>query len=189
VLFAIALVAVASALVRFTHTEPLPVRDNIDVLNTLDGFTRAASPASGNTIPQFLSSAGRLGVLSESGVPTDPVRGIHESDLMEGFCSQSVSRQVRHEYPGFYDTWPDDKLERMVLEKHPEYTERVCVLSVRFGATASEIIKYELKPRSIPGQAALWLRTLVLTIVFAVACLNVYYRLIIGRLVASRGGA
>ena len=182
VLFAIAVVAVGAALIHFTHTDPLPIRDNIQILNTLDGFTRNASADAANTIPMFLTSTGKLGVLSAAGTPSDPVRGIQESDLQEGFCSQSVVRQVRHEYPGFYDNWPNDKLERMVLEKHPEYSDRVCILSVRFDATASDVIKYELKPRSLLGHAFLWLRTLLLTTAFAAACLNVYYRLIIGRM-------
>jgi hypothetical protein len=59
--------------------------------------------------------------------------------------------QVRHEYPGFYDNWPNDKLERMVLEKYPEFADRVCVLSVRFDAPASDVIKYQLKPRTLLG--------------------------------------
>ena len=74
-----------------------------------------------------------------------------------------------------------------MLEKYPEYADRVCVLSIRLEATAGDIIKYELRPRSLLGLAALWLRTLLLTTVFAVACLNVYYRLIIGRLVSPQG--
>jgi len=183
VFFAVAVITVGVALVRFTHTDPLPIRDNIQILNTLDGFTRGGAGAdAANTIPMFLTSTGKLGVLSAAGIPSDPVRGIQESDLQEGFCSQSVVRQVRHEYPGFYDNWPNDKLERMVLEKYPEFADRVCVLSVRFDATASEVIKYELKPRSLLGHAFLWLRTLLLTIGFAAACLNVYYRLIVGRM-------
>jgi len=182
VFFAVAVITVGVALVRFTHTDPLPIRDNIQILNTLDGFTRGAGADAANTIPMFLTSTGKLGVLSAAGTPSDPVRGIQESDLQEGFCSQSVARQVRHEYPGFYDNWPDDKLERMVLEKYPEYSDRVCVLSVRFDATASDVIKYELKPRSLLGHAFLWLRTLLLTTAFAGACLNVYYRLLIGRM-------
>jgi hypothetical protein len=183
-IFGIAVAGVVAALFYFTHAEPLPVRDNIQILNTLDGFTRNAAPESGNTIPMFVASQGRLGVLSESGTPIDPVRSMDQSDLQQGFCSQSVVRQVRYEYPGYYDDWPNDKLERMVLKKHPEYAERVCVLSVRFDAAANEVIKYELKPRSVLGHAALWLRTLLITAVFVGGCLNVYYRLIIGRLVS-----
>ncbi|HZM93686.1 MAG TPA: hypothetical protein VFB92_09710 [Vicinamibacterales bacterium] len=182
-LLAIAVVGVAVALVVFTHTEPLPIRDNIQILTNLDSFTRQ-QPDSGNTIPTFLTSAGRLGILAATGVPGDPVRSIQESDLQQGFCSQSMARQVRHEYPGFYDKWPDDQLEKVFLEKFPQYADRLCVLSVRFDATAADVIKYELKPRSLLAHAFLWLRTLVLTAMFALVCLNVYYRLIIGYVVS-----
>jgi len=180
--FGLAVIGVVAVLVLFTHTEPLPTRENIQVLNTLDGFTRAAGPDSANTIPMFLTSAGRLGVLAATGTDTDPVKSIPESDLNQGFCTQSVVRQVRHEYPGFYDDWPDAKLEKTVLEKYPEYADRVCVLSVRFDATATDVIKYELKPRSLLAHARLWLRTLLLAGVFAALCLNAYYRLIVERL-------
>jgi hypothetical protein len=183
-LLAIAVVGVTVALVVFTHTEPLPLRDNIQILSNLDSFTRQSQPDAGNAIPSFLTSAGRLGVLAANGVPGDPVRSIQESDLQEGFCSRSVARQVRHEYPGFYDTWPDDQLEKVFLEKYPQYADRVCVLSVRFDATAGDVIKYELKPRSLLAHAFLWLRTLLITAMFAVVCLNVYYRLVIGYLVS-----
>jgi hypothetical protein len=188
-LVAIAVAAVGCALIYYTHRDPLPARDNIEILNTLDRFTRSVGPDAGNTIPAFLASAGRLGVLSAPGTPTDPVRSMQESDLQQGFCSQSVVKQVRHEYPGFYDEWPDDKLELTVLEKHPEYADRVCVLSVRFDATPQEVIKYELKQRSLLGHVLLWTRTLVLTVAFGALCLNLYYRLIIGRLVSPPDGA
>ena len=184
VLLVIAVVGVAIALVVFTHTEPLPIRDNVQILTNLESFTRQAQPDAGNTIPSFLTSAGRLGVLPATGEPRDPVRSIEESDLQQGFCSQSVARQVRHEYPGFYDKFPDDQLEKVFLEKYPQYADRVCVLSVRFDAAASDIIKYELEPRSLLAHAFLWLRTLVLTAMFALVCLNVYYRLIIGYVVS-----
>jgi hypothetical protein len=182
VLFAILVLSAGYALVRYTHHEPVAVRENVEVLTTLDGFTRNAAPDSPDTIPMFITSAGRLGVLSATGEPSDPVKAIPESDLRLGFCSRSVVRQVRHEFPGYYENWPDDKLERTVLEKYPEYADRVCVLSVRFDATASDIVKYDVKPRSLLGNALLWSRTIALTLVFAVLCLNVYYRLIIGRL-------
>jgi hypothetical protein len=189
VFFGAAVIALVVALVRYTHGEPLPTRDNIHVLSTLDAFTRNAGPEMGNTIPTFISSAGRLGVLTAAGTPEDLVRSIAEADLRQGFCSQSVVNQVRHEYPGFYDTWPNDKLERMVLEKYPEFADRVCVLSVRFDAPASDVIKYELKPRTIAGHALLWLRTLLIASAFAVVCLNVYYRMIVARVLSPVGSA
>jgi hypothetical protein len=185
-LFAIAIVGVVMALVRFTHTEPLPVRDNIQILDTLDGFTRTAAPQSGNTIPLFIASTGRLGVLGASGTPGDPVRDLPEAELRQGFCSQSVAKQVRYEFPGFYEQWPDDKLEHVVLQKYPEYAERLCLLSHRLDASADQVIKYELRPRTLLAHAMLWSRTLLVTILFGAICLNVYYRMIIGGL-ASPG--
>ena len=184
-----AVIAVVVALVRYTHTEPLPTRDNVEILSTLDAFTRNAGPEVGNTIPSFIRSSGRLGVLSAAGTAEDPVRHIEESDLREGFCSQSVVNQVRHEYPGFYDNWPNDKLERVVLEKHPEFADRVCVLSVRFDAPATDVIKYTIKPRTLAGHALLWSRTLLVAALFAAVCLNVYYRLIVGPMLSSQAAA
>lgn len=184
VIFSAAVIALIVALVRYTHTEPLPTRDNVQILSTLDAFTRNAGPEVGNTIPTFITSTGRLGVLTSAGTPDDLVKALQEADLRQGFCSQSVVNQVRHEYPGFYDDWPNDKLERVVLQKYPEFADRVCVLSVRFDAPASDVIKYELKPRTITGHALLWLRTLLIAAAFAAVCLNVYYRLIVGRLLS-----
>lgn len=189
VVFAAAVIALIVGLVRYTHTEPLPTRENIHVLSTLDAFTRNATPEVGNTIPAFIAGGGRLGVLTAAGAPDDMVRSIQEADLREGFCSQSVVNQVRHEYPGFYNDWPNDKLERMVLEKYPEFADRVCVLSVRFDAPASDVIKYQLLPRTIVGHAILWSRTLLVTALFAAICLNVYFRLIVGPLVAAHATA
>ncbi len=189
VVFGAAVIALIVALVRYTHSEPLPTRENVQVLSTLDAFTRSAVPEVGNTIPAFIISAGRLGVLAAEGTPDDLVKGIQEADLRQGFCSQSVVNQVRHEYPGFYDHWPNDKLERMVLEKYPEFADRVCVLSVRFDAPASDVIKYELKPRTLAGHALLWSRTLFLAAVFAAICLNLYYRLIVRPLVTAQAAA
>ena len=118
---------------------------------------------------------------ASNGAPDDPIGEVNQADLLLGFCSQNVARQVRHEYPGYYEDWPDDKLVRTIVEKYPEYSDRTCTLSFRLDAGAGEIVKYELKPRSLLGHAGLWLRTLLLTMAFAVACLNVYYRLIVGR--------
>ena len=187
VLFAAAVVAAGWTTVHFTHRPPAPTRGNIQVNATLEGYTRSAGPNAGNTIPAFLASATAVGVLAPAGTSADPVRSINESELRQGFCSKSIAAQVRREYPGYYDDWPDDKLEHTVLDKYPEYVDRVCVLSTRLDAAPGEIIAYELQPRSLLSLAGLWLRTLLITMVFAVACLNLYYRGVVGRLAPLEG--
>jgi hypothetical protein len=92
-----------------------------------------------------------------------------------------VAKQVRYEFPGYYEQWPDEELERVVIQKYPEYAERLCLLSHRLDASADQVIQYELKPRTLVGHATLWSRTVLLTIIFAAVCLNVYYRLIVSR--------
>lgn len=186
-LFAVAVVAVAVAMARYTHTDPAPVRNNITVLTTLQDYTRRAEGAVGNAIPSFLASAGSVGMLAPAGTSTDPVMAIDEAELRKGLCSPSVAVLVRHEYPGFYDDWPDDELEESVLEKHPDYSDRFCMLSSQVDAGPGEVIKYELRPRSPLSWTGLWLRTLLVTVAFAVVCLNVYYRGIIGRRDLRRG--
>ena len=183
-LLAAGVLAAGWALVVYTHTEPPATRGNVEVISTLEDFTRSAGPDSPNTIPGFLASGGRLGVFRATGDDDEPIAGVNEPDLRLGFCSMSVARQVRHEYPGYYEDWPDEKLVRTVLQKYPDYTDRLCTLSIRLEATAGEIVKYKLKPRTLAGHAALWLRTLLLTSLVALAGLNVYYRLIIGPLAA-----
>jgi hypothetical protein len=182
-----AVLAAGGALVVYTHTEPLPTRGNVEVLESLEDFTRRAGPDAPNTIPAFLASGGQLGVFRASGEDDDPIPGVSEPDLRLGFCSMNVARQVRHEYPGYYEDWPDQKLVRTVLEKYPEYADRLCTLSIRLEATASEVVKYRLKPRTLVGHAGLWLRTLLLTSLVALLLLNLYYRGIVARLADSAG--
>jgi hypothetical protein len=180
-----AAIAVGAATVHYIHTDLPSTRENIMVLTTLETYTRRSGPDIGNTIPAFLTSAGVTGVLAPSGTSEDPVRAIDETQLREGFCSPSIAVLVRHEYPGYYDNWPDEKLERVVLEKHSDYTNRFCMLSSQLDASPDEIIKYEVKPRTLLSKAGLWLGTLVITTLFAVACLNLYYRVLVGRLAST----
>lgn len=184
-LFGVAVMAVLASGVLYTHRDLPATRENVHVLTTLEAYTRGAGPDAGNTIPGFLGSAGMAGALAPTGTSDDPVRAIDETQLREGFCSRSIARQVRYEYPGYYEGWPDDRLERSVLEKHPEYANRVCSLSSRLDATPGDIIKYELKSRSLLGTAGLWLGTLLVTTLFAAACLNLYYRVIVGRFASA----
>jgi hypothetical protein len=185
-LFAIAVVLVGAATATLIYTEPLPRRGNVRILSTLDRFTQNAGPDAGNTIPSFLASAGRTGALAVAGDADDPVRSLEDTDLRLGFCSQNVAKHVRHEYPGYYESWPDEKLVKTVIAKHPEYADRLCTLPFRLEATPDEIVKYELTPRTLASHAGLWLITLLVAGAFAVVCLNIYYRGIIGRL-ASQG--
>ena len=91
VLFGTAVIALVVTLVRYTHTELLPTRDNIQILSTLDAFTRNAGPEAGNTIPTFITSTGRLGVLTSAGTPEDLVKSLQES---ESCCLLQVLRSA-----------------------------------------------------------------------------------------------
>jgi hypothetical protein len=178
----LAVMAMAVAMVRLTHQDPQPARSNIHVISTLDEFTRDAGPAAANTIPAFLELPGHVGILPPSSDPHEPVTAVSESDLRDGFCSPSVVRQIRHQYPGFYDSWPDDKLERLALEKYPELRDRVCTLSYKIDATPVGVIKYEPKPRTVAASAGIWMLVFAVIGAFALACLNIYYRLLVERL-------
>jgi len=182
VLAAGAIVATLAAMVPSTQADPPATRRNVRVLGTLEDYTQAATPEGGNTIPSFLSSAGTLAIVRQTMAPTDLVEPVDLAELGRGFCSPDVAAQVRHEYPGYYDNWTDERLEQTFLEKYPEFAERLCVLPTWLGAGPSEIVKYELLPRSLVGHAALWLRTLLVTALVALALVNAYYRLLVPRL-------
>ena len=182
--WAIGIMAVAALMIAITQRDPLPRRGTIRILSTLDEFTRDAGLDTPNTIPAFLELSGDVGVLGPSADPDEPVRAIDEEQLREGFCSPSLVRHIRHEYPGFYDAWPDDKLARLVLEKYPEWHDRRCSLSYKLDATAVGVIKYQLKPRTFVMAAAMWTLTALVTLAFAVGAANLYYRVLVARLAA-----
>jgi hypothetical protein len=185
-LFFVAVVAVFVSTARYVHTHRLPVRGAVNVIVSLEDFTRRADPNVKNAIPTFLASAGRVGSLPSSGTATDLVKPIDEAVLRQGFCSPRLATLVRYEYPGFYDDWPDEKLEQVLLEKYPDYADRLCMLSSRLDAGPGEVVKYEFKPRSPAGWSTFLGSTLLADGVFALACLNVYYRVIVGRRAARR---
>ena len=170
---------------RFPLRPLPPTRENIEVAARLEDYTRSAGPDSANTIPAFLALPGVVGVMSADGAPTEMVRSIDEAELRQAFCSMSVARRIRFRFPGFYTGWSDARLERAVLQKYPEYQDGVCVLSTQLDASATDIVKYELKQRSTIAQAALWALTLLTTGLFAFAALNVYFRFIAGRLATA----
>jgi hypothetical protein len=183
--FAIGVLVVAAAMIAVTHQDPLPRRDNIQILSTLDEFTRDAEPTAPNTIPAFLEQPGSVGLLGPSARPDEPVKALDTADLREGFCSPSLARQIRHQYPGFYDAWPDETLEHLALEKYPEMRDQRCTLSYKVDASPVGIVKYQLKPRSLAESGSRWLLTIVATGLWAIGCANLYYRLLVERLAAA----
>jgi hypothetical protein len=184
-LFVLIVGLAGAAVVRYTLGDLPPTQQNVRIVSTLDAHTRSAGANATNTIPDFLALPGVTGILESSMAPTDLLKSVSETELRQGFCSQSIARQIRYQYPGFYETWPDSKLEVMVLEKYPEYQDRVCLLSSQIAADPDDIVKYEVKPRSLLGQAGLWLRTLAITALFAMALMNLYYRLLVNRLASA----
>jgi len=182
--WAIAVVAVAALMIAITQRDPLPRRGNIHIVSTLADVTEDAGPTAANTMPAFLAQPGAVGALRSTDDADEPVQALDESELRQGFCTQSVARQIRHEYPGYYDHWPDDKLERVALEKYPEMRDRLCSLPYQIDATPAGIIKYDLKPRPFAMAAAMWMLTAVVTFAFAVGAANLYYRVLVDRLAA-----
>jgi len=177
----IGVIAVAALTIHLTQRDPLPRRGNIQIVSTLADITEDAGPTAGNTMPAFLALPGAVGALRATSDVDEPVQALDERELRQGFCTQSVSRQIRHQYPGYYDEWPDDKLERVALEKYPEMRDRLCSLPFQIDAAPAGIIKYELKPRTLAMAAAMWMLTALATLAVAVGTANLYYRVIVAR--------
>jgi hypothetical protein len=184
-LIALSTIAIGVAMIAITHREPRPTRGNVVIVSTLDDFTQHAGPTAPNTVPAFLALPGRVGALGASADADEPVHAIDEAELERGFCTPSVTRQIRHQYPGYYESWPDDKLERLALEKYPEMRDQVCTLSYKIDATPEGIIKYELKPRTLIASGTIWLLTLLVTGAFALGGANLYYRVLVDRLATA----
>jgi hypothetical protein len=182
--WAIGIIAVAALMISVTQRDPLPRRGNIHILSTLADVTEDAGPTAANTMPAFLALPGAVGALHSTDNADELVQALDDSQLRQGFCTQSVSRQIRHQYPGYYDEWPDDKLERVALEKYPEMRDRLCSLPYQIDATPAGIIKYELQPRPFAIAGAMWMLTALVTLAFAVGAANLYYRVLVDRLTA-----
>src|SRR5712691_8183186 len=118
VVAAVALALAVTGAVMLSRGERPKTGADVRVLSRLDDYTRSAGPGVRNTIPAFLAAPGRVGVM-EGGSPT--IKDLSEAELRKGTCSPSVALLVRQQYPGEYDDWPDAKLERAVVAKHPEY--------------------------------------------------------------------
>ena len=180
-LFLILLGGVGYAVVTYTHLPLAPTRENVEIVATLEGHTKAAGNT-GNAITSFLRLPGTVAVLEPTMTAKDLLKPLSVADLETSFCSASLAKQIRYQFPGFYETWPDDKLERVALEKYPEFQDRLCVLPSQLGVSPDDVVKYQLRPRTIVEWTVLWSRTALITGLFAMALLNVYYRLIADRL-------
>jgi hypothetical protein len=184
VLFLILVGGAGYGIVTYTH-HPLPsTRANIEIVSTLEGHTKGAG-LKGNAISTFVTLPGTVAVLEPAMTAKDLLKPLSDEDLGKGFCSASLAKQLRYEFPGFYESWPDDKLERVALEKYPEFQDRLCVLPSQLGISPDDVVKYRLRDRTIVELAILWSRTALITLAFAMVLLNVYYRLLVDRLPAA----
>jgi hypothetical protein len=165
---------------------PSRTPDSVQLLARLDEFTKTVAPKAPNSIPLFLASPGTVGVLegdwaqstegpsTGSGLPPT-IADISETELQKGVCSSTVTGLVREQFPGTYDKVSDADLERMVLEKHPEYKDRVCVLPAWVEAEPHNIVKYQFKPGpALVNQPRLFVWPSLAAVVFAAACLGAY---------------
>jgi hypothetical protein len=180
-LFLILVGGAGYGVVTYTHLPLPPTRANIEIVTTLEGHTKDAGNG-GNAITTFLRLPGTLAVLEPTMTANDLLKPMSDTDLTTGFCSASLARQIRYQFPGFYESWPDDKLERVALEKYPEFQDRLCVIPTSLGVSPDDVVKYRLRPRTIVEWTLLWSRTTLITGLFAMALLNVYYRLLVPRL-------
>src|SRR5262245_1127805 len=148
---------------------------NTSSILRLDDFTRHASHTERNTMPAFLALPGDIGVLSADGTA---IHDVDENELRNVVCAPSVAALVRQEFPGYYERIPDDQLERSVLEKHPDYRNKLCALPAWMDAMPHDIIKYQLKPLP-PLRLSVVLWSMASMVAFVVVVLNLYYRLLV----------
>jgi len=180
-LFLILIGAAGYGVVTYTHLPLSPTRENVEIVATLEGHTKGAG-FDGNAVTTFVALPGTLAVLEPAMTAKDQLLPMSDTDLAKGFCSASLAKQIRYEFPGFYENWSDDRLERVALEKYPEFQDRLCILPSQLGVSPDDVVKYRLRSRTIVEWIILWSRTAAITGLFAMALLNVYYRLIVDRL-------
>jgi hypothetical protein len=181
-LFLILVGGVGYGVVTYTHLPLPPTRENVEIVATLEGHTKNAGATVRNAIPGFIALPGTLAVLEPTMTAKDLLTPLSETDLEKGFCSASLAKQIRYEFPGFYENWPDDRLERVALEKYPEFQDRLCVLPSQLGVSPDDVVKYHLRARTIMEWTILWSRTAIITGLFAMVLLNLYYRLLVDSL-------
>ena len=68
------------------------------------------------------------------------------------------------------------------LEKYPEFQDRLCVLPSQLGVSPDDVVKYHLRARTMMEWTILWSRTAIITGLFAMVLLNLYYRLLVDSL-------
>jgi hypothetical protein len=180
-LFLIMVGGAGYGVVTYTHLPLQPIRANIEIIKTLEEHTRTEG-GSGNAITSFLGLPGTTAVLEPTMTATDLLKPLSDADLQTGFCSASLAKQIRYQFPGFYEGWADDRLERVALEKYPEFQDRVCILPTSLGVSPDDVLRYRLRKRTIVEWAMIWSRTALMTGLFAIVLLNVYYRLLVDRL-------
>jgi hypothetical protein len=185
-LFLIMVGGAGYGVVTYTHLPLQPIRANVEIVRTLEEHTRTADN-SGNAITSFLGLPGTTAVLEPTMTATDLLKPLSDADLQTGFCSASLARQIRYQFPGFYEGWADERLERVALEKYPEFQDRLCVLPISLGVSPDDVVKYRLRDRTIVEWALIWSRTALITGLFAMVLLNVYYRLLVDRLPVKSG--
>jgi hypothetical protein len=148
---------------------------NTSSILRLDDFTRHSDRTVRNTMPAFLALPGDVGTLSADGTA---IRDVDQNELRNVVCAPTLAVLIRQEFPGYYERIPDNQLERSVLEKHPEYRDKLCALPAWMDATPHNIVKYRLKPLP-PLRASVVLWSVFAMAAFAIVVLNIYYRLLV----------
>lgn len=181
-LFLILVGGAGYGVVTYTHFPLPPTRENVEIVATLEGHTKASAGNAGNAVTSFLKLPGTVAALEPTMTAKDLLKPMNDADVGHGFCSASIARQIRYQFPGYYESWPDDKLERVAVEKYPEFQDRLCILPTELGVSPDDIVKYRLRSRTIIEWAMVWSRSAVIVGMFALVLLNVYYRLLVNRL-------
>lgn len=176
VIVAVGATTVCALTVWILNRGELPrIPKNTSSILRLDDFTRNSDRTVRDTMPAFLALPGDVGTLSADGTA---ITDLNENELRNITCTPSLAVLIRQEFPGYYERIPDAQLERSVLEKHPEYRDRLCTVPAWMDATPHDIIKYRLKPLA-PLRTSVVLWSMSLMAAFVLVVLNMYYRLLV----------
>jgi hypothetical protein len=176
VIVAVGATTVCALTVWMLNRGELPrIPKNTSSILRLDDFTRNSDHTVRDTMPAFLALPGDVGTLSADGTA---ISDLNENELRNVTCTPSLAVLIRQEFPGYYERIPDAQLEQSVLQKHPEYRDRLCTVPAWMDATPHDIIKYRLKPLA-PLRASVVLWSMSLMAAFVLVVLNMYYRLLV----------